>query len=193
MACWIRPDVESSCTRQRLFQAVRSANQRLRGWRAASRVLAWTEDAIIWRLNRHREYLDADEGAELAQLLESYWGTGGMPERVNRAMWRMAYAPRFRWADLVLSFVVSGLEALLTVEQGNFTRNFKRRATALAEELGVEGVDKAFCGACTRGAPSGSTARDCRCSPQPAPARKKLGSRPVQRERINAPNSTKSR
>jgi hypothetical protein len=108
--------------------------------------LPWAEDAIIWRLYRHREYLDGPEAEELARLLAAYWEIGDdMPGRVSRALWRADYAPRFRWADLVLSFVVSGLEALLTVEQTRFTQNFKRRAAALADELGVEGVDQAFC------------------------------------------------
>lgn len=109
--------------------------------------LAWTEDAAIWRLHRTREYLDGPEAEELATLLAAYWEIGdAMPERVSRAIWRVAYAPRLRWADLVLSFVVSGLEALLTVEETNFTRNFKRQTAALAAELGVDGVDRDFCG-----------------------------------------------
>jgi hypothetical protein len=108
--------------------------------------LPWAEDAIIWRLHRHREYLAGPEAEELAQLLAAYWEIGeALPGRVSRAFWRADYAPRFRWADLVLSFVVSALEALLTVEQTKFTRNFKRRAAALANELGVEEVDQAFC------------------------------------------------
>jgi hypothetical protein len=74
-----------------------------------------------------------------------YWEIGdAVPPRVARALWRADYMPKFRWADLALSFVVSGLEALLTVEQTRFTRNFKRRAAALAEELGVKGIDQAF-------------------------------------------------
>jgi hypothetical protein len=107
--------------------------------------LPWSEDAVIWRLDRRREYLDGPEAEELARLLASYWEIGDeMPPRIARALWRADYVPRFRWADLALSFVVSGLEALLTVEQTRFTRNFKRRTAALAEELGVEGVDQAF-------------------------------------------------
>ncbi len=108
--------------------------------------LPWQEDAIIWRLHRHREYLAGPEAEELAGLLASFWEIGEeMPGRVSRAIWRADFAPRLRWADLVLSFVVSGLEALLTVEQTKFTRNFKRRAAALAEELGVDGIDQHFC------------------------------------------------
>lgn len=108
--------------------------------------LPWQEATIIWRLRRHREYLAGPEAEELAELLASFWEIGDdMPGRVNRAIWRTDFAPRLRWADLVLSFVVSGLEALLTVEQTKFTRNFKRRAAALAEELGVDGVDQQFC------------------------------------------------
>jgi hypothetical protein len=108
--------------------------------------LPWAEDAVIWRLHRHREYLAGPEAEELTLLLAAYWEIGdSLPGRISRALWRADYAPRFRWADLVLSFVVSGLEALLTAEQTKFTRNFKRRAAALAEELGVEGVDQAFC------------------------------------------------
>ena len=108
--------------------------------------LGWAEDAVIWRLNRHREYLDGPEAAELAGLLAAYWDIDSMPERVNRAMWRMSYTPRLRWADLVLSFVVSGLEALLSVEESKVSRQFSRRGAALAEELGIDDIDRTFCG-----------------------------------------------
>jgi hypothetical protein len=101
------------------------------------------EDKAIWRLNRDREWLDAAEGRELAALLAAYWeGREQLPPRVRRAMWRMAYAPRIRWADMVIPILVGGLEALLKIGRRDLTEQFKKRAPALAADLGVDGLDE---------------------------------------------------
>lgn len=101
------------------------------------------EDKAIWRLRRDREWLDAAEGRELAALLAAYWECREqLPPRVRRAMWRMAYAPRIRWADIVIPILVGGIEALLKIGRRDLTQQFKKRATALAADLGVDGLDE---------------------------------------------------
>lgn len=98
------------------------------------------EDKAIWRLRRDREWLDAPEGRELAALLAAYWECREqLPPRVRRAIWRMAYAPRIRWADMVVPVLIGGLEALLKIGRYGLTKQFKKRAPALAADIGVDG------------------------------------------------------
>src|SRR5205085_1353626 len=85
------------------------------------------------------------EGRELATLLAAYWGSEGLPGRVRRASWRAEYASWLRWADLVNSILVSGLESLLKTERPRSTHQFKSRVSALADEVGMEGLTPAFC------------------------------------------------
>jgi hypothetical protein len=104
------------------------------------------ESKHVYRLRRDREWLDPSEGAELRDLLAAYWAAkDDLPSRVTRAMWRTEYASWLKWADLVLPTLVGGLEALLKTERLGSTHQFVTRVPALAEELGIQGVDKAFC------------------------------------------------
>jgi hypothetical protein len=101
------------------------------------------EDKSIYRLRRDREWLDAAEGRELASLLAAYWECREeLPPRVSRAMWRMAYAPRIRWADMVVPILIGGLEALLKIGRHRLTEQFKKRAPALAVDVGIDGFDE---------------------------------------------------
>ena len=101
------------------------------------------DDNSIYRLRRDREWLDAPEGRELAALLAAYQRCREqLPPRVRRAMWRMAYAPRLRWADMVVPILISGMEALLKTGRHRLTEQFKTRASALATEVGVDGFDQ---------------------------------------------------
>ncbi len=101
------------------------------------------EDKAIWRLHHGREWLDAPEGRELAALLAAYWECREhLPPRVRRAMWRMAYAPRIRWADMVVPILVGGIEALLKIGRRDLTQQFKKRIPALASDVGIDGLDE---------------------------------------------------
>jgi len=103
------------------------------------------EDKSIYRLRRDREWLDAPEGRELAALLAAYWHCREqLPPRVRRAMWRMAYAPRLRWADMVVPILIGGLEALLKIGRNGLTRQFKKRAPVLAADVAVDGFDESL-------------------------------------------------
>jgi hypothetical protein len=98
--------------------------------------LPFSEDAIIFRLRRDREYLAAPEAEELAALLRAYWEAGDeMPSRVNEAIWRMAFTPRLRNGQVVNGMLVGGLEVLLKVGTGPVTQQFKQRANAMASDL----------------------------------------------------------
>lgn len=116
---------------------------RLLDYEDGQRCIAYVhrEDKTIWRLRRDREWLDAPEGRELAALLAAYWECREqLPARVRRAMWRMAYAPRMRWADMVLPILVGGIEALLKIGRRDLTQQFKKRAPALAADVGIDGL-----------------------------------------------------
>jgi hypothetical protein len=101
------------------------------------------EDKAIYRLRRDREWLDAVEGRELADLLMAYWDCReDLPPRVRRAMWRMVYAPRIPWADIVIPILVGGIEALLKIGRRDLTEQFKKRASALAGDLEIDGFSE---------------------------------------------------
>lgn len=101
----------------------------------------YREDKTIYRLSRGREWLDAAEGRELAALLATYWECHeDLPPRVREAMWRMAFGPRIRWADMLIPILVSGLEALLKIGRRDLTEQFRRRVPALADDLDVDGM-----------------------------------------------------
>jgi hypothetical protein len=105
-----------------------------------------SESKHVYRLRRDREWLDVPEGAELRDLLCTYWGVAkDLPDRVRRAIWRTEYASWLKWADLVVPTLISGLEALLKTERHNASCQFVRRVPALAEEVAVEGMDQALC------------------------------------------------
>jgi hypothetical protein len=107
--------------------------------------LPGSEGKAVYRLRRDREWLDGHEAEELAALLAAFWD-GDLPPRTTRAMWRAEYATWQRYADVSLPVIIGGLEALLKIGRGNLTEQFKRRASALADEMEVEGVDADFCG-----------------------------------------------
>lgn len=50
------------------------------------------ESKHVYRMREGREWLDATEGHQLADLLASYWSITEVPERVRRALWRTEYA-----------------------------------------------------------------------------------------------------
>jgi hypothetical protein len=106
--------------------------------------LPGSEGKAVYRLRRDREWLDGPEAEELSALLAAFWDAD-LPPRVERAMWRVEYATWQRYADVALPMIVGGLEALLKIGRRNLTDQFKRRASALAAEVGVEGVDEDFC------------------------------------------------
>jgi hypothetical protein len=106
---------------------------------------ASSEGNAAYRLVPGREWLDGPGADELAILLAAK-RSAELPPRVTRAMWRSEYATRIGWADAMLPTLIGGLEALLKVGRGQLTAQFKRRATAVAEELEMDGIDERLCG-----------------------------------------------
>lgn len=96
-----------------------------------------------YRLRRDREWLDGPEAEELSHLYREF-REAELPGRVARAMFRCEYATWQRYADISLSMIVGGLEALLGLGKDDTSRRFKDRIEAMAKELGIEGVDDAL-------------------------------------------------
>ena len=113
-------------------------------------VIAWHRGSVGaqgYRVRHDRDWLGYTEAEELRALLGVYWSArGDLPARVSRAMWRAEYAASIRWGDVILPTLVSGLEALLKTERHQATNQFKRRATAMAAELGIDGITEQWCG-----------------------------------------------
>jgi hypothetical protein len=104
------------------------------------------ESKHVYRLRRDREWLDSSEGAELRDLLAVYWAVEPtLPSRVRRANWRTEYASWLKWGDLAIATLVGGLEALLKTERHGSTRQFVGRVPALAQDVGIDGIDGALC------------------------------------------------
>ena len=104
------------------------------------------EAKYVYRVRRDRDWLDPDQGAELASLLAGYWQAENeeIPKRVGRATWRAEYASWQRTGDTIVPVLVSGLEALLKVGKERLTRQFASRGCALAHELGLDTVTPEF-------------------------------------------------
>lgn len=49
------------------------------------------------------------------------------------------------YGDLAIPILVSGLESLLSAQDGELTKQFAARVSAVAEELEIDDVDEAFC------------------------------------------------
>jgi hypothetical protein len=60
-----------------------------------------------------------------------------MHRRVHRAFWNLEQAMRAYYLDLQWNLVVSGLEALIIVEDNNVGRQFIRRVGKLAADFGT--------------------------------------------------------
>jgi hypothetical protein len=104
------------------------------------------EGKAVYRLRRDRDWLDAGEAHALRELLSAFWeAESGLPPRVQRATFRTEYACWSGYGDQMLPMIVSGLEALLKVGRDGLTRQFAQRATALADELSIDGVTEDFC------------------------------------------------
>ncbi len=105
-----------------------------------------SESKHVYRLRDGRDWLDADEGRELRDVLATYWHVeASLPGRVRRAIWRLEFASWLYWGDLVVPILVSGLEALVSTGRDSATSEFVTRVPALAVVVGVDGVSRELC------------------------------------------------
>jgi len=85
-----------------------------------------------------RDWLSPDDGSELLKLMPWVSVRKTMHKRVHHAYWNHEQAMRTYFLDMRWNLVVSGLEALITVEKRNVRRQFVNRVRKLAIEFGVD-------------------------------------------------------
>ena len=64
-----------------------------------------------------RDWLDADEARQLAELLAAFHSTGELPPRVRQAFWKLEHAAWEYYADVILPVLTAGLEGLLNEQR----------------------------------------------------------------------------
>lgn len=88
-----------------------------------------------------RDWLSPADGIELRKLVPWIPETKLMRKRVYRAFWNHEQAMRTYYLDLRWNLVVSGLEALITVEERHVRKQFVRRVGQLAKDFGMSLTD----------------------------------------------------
>ncbi len=88
-----------------------------------------------------RDWLSPTDGLELRTLVPWIPASKPMHRRVHRAFWNHEQAMRTYYLDLRWNLVVSGLEALITVEDRHVRNQFVRRVSQLARDFGVSFTD----------------------------------------------------
>jgi len=103
------------------------------------------ESHVAYRLHpEERGWLDTDEAAELAHLLDCYWNRGPLPDRVGRALRRVDLVTRERYLEDALPVAVGAAEALLKIGRNSLKTQFASRVSKLAAELDL-GLDVESC------------------------------------------------
>lgn len=85
-----------------------------------------------------RDWLSPEDGLELRKLMPWVSIHKKMHNRVHRAYWNHEQAMRTYYLDARWNLVVSGLEALITVERNDVRKQFVNRVRKLAIEFGVD-------------------------------------------------------
>jgi hypothetical protein len=83
------------------------------------------------------DWLSPEDGRELRQMVPWIPTTKQMHRRVHRAFWNHEQALRCYYLDMRWNLVVSGLEALIAVEERNVTQQFIERVGNLGIEFGI--------------------------------------------------------
>jgi hypothetical protein len=84
-----------------------------------------------------RDWLSVEDGEHLRKLMP-WVSQKPMHGRVHRAYWYHEYAMRSYYLDARWTLVVSGLEALVNVEEQNVRKQFSVRVRQIADELQVK-------------------------------------------------------
>ena len=96
-----------------------------------------------YSLHTGRDWLDADEAAQLRALLDAYWAANGyLPDRVRRAVHRTSSLVGERWIDDRLTEITVALESLVNAGKARVSRQFKDRVAKLGDELEVHDVSR---------------------------------------------------
>jgi hypothetical protein len=97
------------------------------------------ESHVVYRLYPDRPgWLDVQEAIGLRTLLDAYWNTSGLPDRVRRALRQADAIMGERYLEYALPLVVGGFESLLKIDRPFAKAQFSQRVPALAAEVGVQ-------------------------------------------------------
>ncbi len=112
--------------------------------------LADFEFRLAYRYGRDRDWLDADDAddaAELRTLLDRFLQVGpAWPSRVRRGIRNCERASQTPYLSESQPRLVTGLEALLSTNLGHVGKQFRERTGALATEFGIDGVSEQMLG-----------------------------------------------
>lgn len=97
--------------------------------------------ADVFLGDKRRDWLSSENAEQLRGLMLWLSPDKRMHSRVHRAYWNHEYAMRSWYLDARWILVVSGLEALITVEENNLSWQFRDRVRQLAGEFNVNLTD----------------------------------------------------
>ncbi len=96
---------------------------------------------LAYRYGRDRDWLDANDAAELRTLLDRFLQVEpALPSRVRRGIRNCDLASQTPYLSESQPRLVTGLEALLNTGPRHVSKQFQERTCALATELGINGV-----------------------------------------------------
>jgi hypothetical protein len=100
-----------------------------------------------YRMTMGRDWFDMQEASALATLLQAFWTVKGqLPDRLQQAQWKAEQSAHEQFLDAALPVMVAALEGLVSTDNRALaTRQFNTRVPAIAQALGIQGVDKVFC------------------------------------------------
>ena len=97
-----------------------------------------TDDPKNWR-----NWLTKNDARLTGRLMGAFYGSKGVrPPRIERAMWFHEYTARTYHLDLRWVLVVTGLEALINVDEHKARQQFRTRTVGLANRYGVPWTDE---------------------------------------------------
>jgi hypothetical protein len=100
-----------------------------------------------FRLRKDRDWLTAEEAAELAHLLSQFLPLrDDLPWPVVHALNLAEDAVHLQIIQRALLLIATGLEGLIQSDRHDVSRQFRERLPRLAAEVGVDGVDAEFAG-----------------------------------------------
>jgi len=88
-----------------------------------------------------RNWLTEIEGEELSELFNKYKNSN-LPTRIRQASWYLEYIFRSYHLDIRWPLLCTALESLIHTDKYKSTRQFSKRVSRLANEVGIQNFDE---------------------------------------------------
>ncbi|MFC2166166.1 hypothetical protein ACFLT2_14355, partial [Acidobacteriota bacterium] len=88
-----------------------------------------------------RNWLTEIEGEELSELFINY-KKSNLPQRIRQALWYLEYIFRLSHLDIRWPLLCTALESLIHTDKYRSTRQFSKRVSKLANEVGIHNFDE---------------------------------------------------